>query len=273
MHSQSYKGKTRLFGTLAFLVAFSVPGLAAAQTAQDQFVPEVGQEGKDVVWVPSEMSLVQRMLEIAKVTPKDYLIDLGSGDGRTVIAAAKRGLKAHGIEYNPKMVALSKANAAKEGVADSATFEQGDIFVTDFSKANVLTMFLLEEINQRLRPKILDMKPGTRIVTNTFTMGEWAADQTSHVTGNCDNWCTTLLWYVPAKVQGNWRLGDRQLKLTQTFQMLSGDLGGKPISAARMKGAEISFTVDGVAHTGSVDGNTMMGRRADGSIWAATRID
>ena len=152
-------------------------GFAQAQPAKD-YQPEVGQAGKDVVWVPTPQALVDKMLEMAKVTPKDYVIDLGSGDGRTVITAAKRGSKALGIEYNPDMVELSKRNAAKEGVSDKATFMKADLFESDFSQAQVITMFLLPSINLKLRPKILDLKPGTRIVSNSFDMEEWKPDET-----------------------------------------------------------------------------------------------
>src|SRR5213593_592064 len=194
-----------------------------AAPAQGQFQPEVGQEGKDVVWVPTPQALVDKMLDMAKVTPQDYVIDLGSGDGRTVITAAKRGSKAHGIEYNPEMVELSKRNAAKEGVSDRATFAKADLFESDFSQAQVITMFLLSSINMKLRPKILDLKPGTRIVSNTFNMGEWKPDQSSTVPG-CNSWCTAHLWIVPAKVEGTWNLTQGELTLKQAFQMISGTL-------------------------------------------------
>src|SRR5215813_4783356 len=161
---------------------------AQAQPAPaKEFEPRVGQEGKDVVWVPSPQPVVDKMLDMARVTPKDYVSDLGSGDGRTVITAAKRGAKALGIEYNPDMVELSKRNAAKEGVSDKASFVKADLFETDFSQAQVITMFLLPSINMKLRPKILDLKPGTRIVSNSFDMEDWKADETATASG-CDHW-------------------------------------------------------------------------------------
>ncbi|HEU4640653.1 MAG TPA: class I SAM-dependent methyltransferase, partial [Candidatus Binatia bacterium] len=159
--------KSRLMRQLAFVLCLglSIPGaFVQAQPAPKEFQPEVGQEGKDVVWVPTPQALVDKMLDMAKITPKDYLIDLGSGDGRTVITAAKRGVRAHGIEYNPEMVELSKRAAAKQGVSDKATFAKADLFESDFSQATVITMFLLSSINMKLRPKILSLKPGTRIV-------------------------------------------------------------------------------------------------------------
>ena len=158
---------------------------AFAQVPQkdEDYQPQSGQPGKDVVWVPTPQDLVEKMLDLAKVTSKDYLIDLGSGDGRTVITAAKRGAHALGIEYNPDMVALSVRNAAKEGISDRASFIKADLFETDFSKATVITMFLLPTINMQLRPKLLNMKPGTRIVSNTFTMEDWQADATATAEG------------------------------------------------------------------------------------------
>ena len=181
--------------------------------------PQVGQKGKDVVWVPTPQALVDKMLDMAKVTARDYVIDLGSGDGRTVITAAKRGARAVGIEYNPEMVELSKRNAEREGVAGRARFVKADLFESDFSKATVITMFLLPDINLKLRPKILDLKPGTRVVSNTFDMGEWKADETATVGEDRDctgSWCTALLWIVPAKVAGRWQ---RQVEGGEPYEL------------------------------------------------------
>src|SRR4051812_17939032 len=211
---------------LALALSFTAStALAQAQRAPKAFEPEVGQAGKDVVWVPTPQAVVDKMLDLAKVTKDDFLMDLGSGDGRTVITAAKRGARALGIEYNPDMVALSKRNAEAAGVASRAQFEKADLFETDFSKANVITMFLLPDINLKLRPKILSLKPGTRVVSNTFTMGEWKPDQTHTVESGCDtSWCTALLWIVPARVAGTHTLPQGELTLKQNFQMLSGTL-------------------------------------------------
>ena len=260
------------------LCLFIVMGFAPAQAAEGEFQPQVGQEGKDVVWVPTPQALVDKMLDMAKVTPKDYVIDLGSGDGRTVITAAKRGARALGIEYNPDMVELSQRNAAKEGVSDKATFMKADLFESDFSQATVITMFLLPEINLKLRPKILDMKPGTRVVSNSFTMGEWVDDQTATIGNDCTSWCTAHLWIVPAKVDGTWRLAQGELTLKQEFQMISGTLksGGNTtqITAGRLRGNEISFTAGGMQYSGRVNGNTMGGTaksRASTGKWNATR--
>jgi precorrin-6B methylase 2 len=257
--------------TAAFAaVSLAVP--AAAQTAKP-FEPTVGQAGKDVVWVPTPQPLVEKMLDLAKIGPQDLHYDLGSGDGRTVITAAKRGARSFGIEYNPDMVELSRRNAAAAKVSpDRATFVQADLFETDFSKANVVTLFLLPSINMKLRDKILAMAPGTRIVANTFTMEDWEADQTETVTGDCVSWCTALLWIVPAKADGTWQLGSEPLVLTQTFQKLEGTLGGKPITDAKMTGDQIAFTVGGGArYTGKVTGNSMSGTISSGGNFTATK--
>ncbi len=206
----------------AVFFAAAVTSICVLAQPAKQYQPKEYQDGKDVVWVPTAQTLVDRMLDIANVTASDYVIDLGSGDGRTVITAAKRGAKALGVEYNPKMVELSKANAAKEGVTDKATFVKADLFKTDFSQATVLTMFLLPEINLTLRPKILGMKPGTRVVSNSFDMGDWKPDQTIEPVQQCKDYCTAFLWIVPAKVAGTWKTPEGRLELKQTFQFFTG---------------------------------------------------
>ncbi|HET6494091.1 MAG TPA: class I SAM-dependent methyltransferase [Thermoleophilia bacterium] len=251
--------------------AAALPVLPAlAQT----FEPTVGQAGKDVVWVPTPQALVEKMLDLAKISPQDLHYDLGSGDGRTVITAAKRGARSMGIEYNPEMVALSQKNAADAGVTERATFVQADLFETDFSKANVVTLFLLPSINMKLRPKILDMAPGTRIVANTFTMEDWKPDQTETISGDCVSWCTALLWIVPAKAAGTWQIGSTELILTQNFQMLEGTFGGQAIADAKVTGNEVAFTVGGgPRYTGTLKGNTITGTITGGSggSFTATR--
>ena len=251
--------RSRIFPVLLAVVS----SLAFAQPkSPPAYEPSVGQAGKDVVWVPTSDALVDKMLDMAKVTPKDFVMDLGSGDGRTVIAAAKRGARAIGIEYNPDMVALSKANAEKEGVADRAAFMKADLFATDFSRATVITMFLLPDINLKLRPKILALKPGTRVVSNTFSMAEWKADQTATLneeTG-CSSWCTALLWIVPARVAGSYALPQGELELKQEFQMLSGTLrtGGKTFAlAGRVRGEDIWFDAGGKRYRGRMNGTQL----------------
>lgn len=262
----------------SLFVAHAVRAQLQISTPSKEYTPEVGQSGKDVVWVPSGLVLVNRMLDMAKLTPKDILYDLGSGDGRTVITAAKRGARAYGIEYNPDMVALSKRNAAREGVAERATFEQADIFQSDFSKATVVTLFLLSELNVKLRPTILDMKPGTRVVANSFDMGDWKPDQVARVQGDCDSWCTAYLWIVPAKAGGTWKLADGELAIKQQYQSLTGTLSRSgrtlAISSGKLDGERISFSVGPTQYVGRVNGDVMEGTSTAGasrSPWNATR--
>ena len=247
---------------------------APAQQKPKTYEPEVGQAGKDVVWVPTSQALVDKMLDLAKVTPQDFVMDLGSGDGRTVITAAKRGATALGIEYNLDMVELSKRKAAEAGVSERARFEKADLYQTDFSKATVITMFLLPEINLKLRPKLLELKPGTRIVSNSFTMEEWEADETASLTSDdeCTSWCTALLWIVPAQVSGTWQLVDGgNLTLAQDFQKVSGKLGKASITG-KLKGREITFRAGGATYTGWVNGNTIQGTIQGGPGGAFTAV-
>jgi len=240
----------------------SVP--SESSTKPSAYEPTVGQPGKDVVWVPTPQIVVDRMLDIAKTTPKDFLMDLGSGDGRTVITAAKRGINALGIEYNPDMVELSKRNARQAGVEARANFEKTDLFTYDFSKANVITMFLLPDINLKLRPAILKLKPGTRIVSNTFTMGDWKADEIDELAGKpgCNSsWCTVLLWIVPANVAGTYRLPQGELVLKQEFQMLTGTLrtpdGKTAVVNGKVRGEEISFAAEGREYRAVMEGKRL----------------
>jgi precorrin-6B methylase 2 len=259
-------------GALAFCFCLAAASaFAQAKPTQKPYEPSVGQAGKDVVWVPTSQALVEKMLDMAKVTPQDFVMDLGSGDGRTVITAAKRGASAMGIEYNPDMVELSKLNAEKEGLnGNKATFMKADLFETDLSKATVITMFLLPEINMKLRPKILDLKPGTRVVSNSFTMEDWEADQTEQISGECTSWCTALLWIVPAKVEGTWTLTQGELSLKQEFQKLAGTLGSTTVEG-RLNGDQITFTAGKTQYTGKVNGKTMQGTIDGGGSWTATK--
>lgn len=255
-----------------------VPAGALYGQAQQEFKPEVGQAGKDVVWVPTSEALVEKMLDMARVTPQDYVMDLGSGDGRNIIAAAKRGARAMGVEYNPDMVRLSRRNAISAGVGERATFVEGDMFEADFSQATVLALFLLPDNLMKLRSKFFAMKPGTRIVMNTFAIPEWEPDVSEQIERDCQTWCTSLLYFVPAKVEGAWRLPQGELTLGQNYQMLSGSLssGGSatPIVNGRLRGDQITFSHGGADYTGRVNGDTMEGVvTSDGrtSSWTATR--
>jgi hypothetical protein len=259
-----------------FIISITIVPIANAQP-DEQYIPKPYQEGKDVVWVPTPQALVDRMLDMANVTPQDYVIDLGSGDGRIVITAAKRGARAHGIEYNPKMVELSRLNASREGVSDRATFEEADLFESDFSQATVITLFLLGEINMQLRPKILGLKPGTRVVSNSFDMGEWEADKFSTADKDCSSFCTAYFWIVPSKAGGIWKLPQGELTLEQTFQNITGTLrfGEKSIPVrGKLAGDEILFTADGVLYSGRVSSNSMEGeiKGRENNRWTATRI-
>lgn len=284
MHSLKLNAP-RFFAAFLFASALALPGVA---TAQDKdYTPSVGQEGKDVIWVPTPEALVEKMLDMAKLTPKDIHYDLGSGDGRTVIAAAKRGAQAVGVEFNPDMVALSERAAAKEGVSARAKFINGDIFQTDFSHATVVTLYLLPSLNVKLRPTILKMKPGTRVVSHAFTMDEWQPDQTENVEGR-----TAYLWIVPAPVDGTWRWNgsgngpkDYEVALRQQFQKVDGAarLDGRTgqLRDVTLRGDQISFTVldaDGARRdfSGRVSGNTMQGvvKLPGGEAkWSATRAN
>ena len=241
---------------------------ASAQAVQDPpkpFEPVSGQAGKDVVWVPTPQSTVDKMLELTHVTASDVVIDLGSGNGITVITAAKKGATAIGVEFNPDMVALARKLATEAGVGNKATFIQGDLFEADLSKATVITLFLLPDINEQLKPKLLELKPGTRIASNTFEMGDWEPDA-RETSAPCTSWCTALYWVVPAKVAGSWKVGADTLTLTQQYQVVSGTLGATPITAGKMNGEEITFTAGTKVYTGRVNGNRMTG-----TGWSATR--
>jgi SAM-dependent methyltransferase len=276
MHRQKLYA-ARLFAALLASAALTLP--VAAPAADSEYTPHVGQEGKDVIWVPTPQALVEKMLDMAKLTAKDIHYDLGSGDGRTVIAAAKRGAQAVGVEFNPDMVALSERAAAKEGLSAKAKFINGDIFQTDFSHATVVTLYLLPSLNVKLRPTILKMKPGTRVVSHAFTMEEWQADQTENVEGR-----TAYLWIVPAPVDGTWKMPGGELAFKQSFQMITGTLkqGGKESAfKGRLSGDQISFTVvdaDGARHdfSGRVSGTTMQGavKQPGGDAkWSASRAN
>ncbi len=276
------KTKFSFFASAVFVLSSLITTGLAAQEKQSGtvYVPEIGQRGKDVVWVPTPQELVDKMLEMARVTSNDFVIDLGSGDGRTVITAAKLGARALGVEYNPDMVALSKENARKEGVSDRADFIQADLYSTDLSKATVITMFLLPEINLKLRPRLLDLKPGTRIVSNTFNMADWQADQEATTEENWNSWNTAYLWIVPAKAGGSWKLGNGELNLIQEFQFVHGTLNSEgksyTVTDGRVSGDSIWFKIDNDKYSGVVENRILKGTAKNdskGSMrdWMATR--
>jgi SAM-dependent methyltransferase len=252
------------FRHCAWLCLLLAAGAAFAQTTPETYKPVAGQPGKDVVWIPTPDATLEKMLDLAQVTPRDVVIDLGSGDGRMVIAAAKRGAQAHGVEYNPDLVALSQRAAAAAGVSDKATFSQGDMFAADISKATVLPLFLLPNHLNTLASKFLRLQPGARIVSNTYEIGGgWEPDESVR-TEPCLSWCIAHLYVVPAQVAGTWQLADgTSLTLEQHYQKLYGtyqiDNAAVPIENGRLRGEEIAFSVNNVVYRGRISGNTMAG--------------
>jgi len=254
----------------------ALAGDAAALDRKDcerDYKPQVGQSGKDVVWVPTPDELVQRMLRMAKVTPQDLVYDLGAGDGKIAIAAGKIGANAVGIEYNPDMAKLANCLVGAEGVAGKTKIIQGDIFKEDFSKATVVTMYLLPELNLCVRHRILAMKPGTRVASHQFTMGDWEADETNEI-----EYRTAYLWIVPARVDGTWALREdgstTTINLTQMFQKVSGDVvsgaSRQPLVGATLRGDQLRFAFNdakGITRTftGTVRGNEWVGTVKSGN--------
>jgi len=255
--------------TLSSLLVFCIA--VHGQQADQTFKPVSGQAGKDVVWVPTPQETVEKMLDVAKVTPQDYVIDLGSGDGRNVITAARRGARALGVEWNQDMVDLSKRLATDAGVTARAQFVQGDMYAADISQASVMALFLLVDNMQKLMPKFLELRPGSRIVSNTFGFGDagWEPDSTETVSP-CTSWCTVHLWIVPANVAGVWQLPQGSLTLSQKFQNVTGTLAGVAISNGKVRGRDLSFTVNGAQYAARVDGD-MMEDASGTPRWRASR--
>ena len=236
---------------------------APAQTlGDDQYKPTVGQSGKDVVWVPSPDQLIEKMLRTAQVTDKDLVYDLGAGDGKIAIAAALyHGARAVGIEFNPEMAALAQRNVERAGLKDKVSIIRGDIFAEDFSSATVVTLYLLPQLNLRLKPILQKMKPGTRVVSNSFNMDDWVPDETIEADRG-----RGYFWIIPARIEGQWtvQLGGQtgQLSLQQKDQMFDGSLSllGQTykVVKGRLRGSEFQFEY----------------QRSDGSVAKASgRID
>jgi SAM-dependent methyltransferase len=252
-----------------FLLAAVSPGLGASQSVAP---PKPGQPGKDVVWVPTSPELVEKMLDMAGVTPNDFVIDLGSGDGRNVIAAARRGARALGVEYNPDLVEFSRQSAAAARVSDKATFVQGDMYAADVSQATVLALFLTPEVLDRMTDKFLAMKPGSRIVLNTFPITDWEPDETETI-APCKAWCTALLVIVPARVAGMWQSGDTQMTLRQDYQFVKGTLGGQEVTG-RLRGVRIALKSANADYSGEVFADRIEGTATAGgrqTPWIAVR--
>jgi precorrin-6B methylase 2 len=272
---------SRSLRQLLFMLCLSIAAGCTMTRDQEGYQPKYYQPGKDVPWLPTSQVLVDKMLDMAEVTPEDFVIDLGSGDGSVVIIAAKRGARALGIEFNPDLVALSKRNAAKENVGVRAQFVQGDLFESDISRATVITMFLSETLNRKLRGRILNLKPGTRVLSYSFTMGEWKADETVSVQDDkgCSVNCTAFLWIVPAKVEGTWKLSEGELTFTQRYQTFSGTFKSGSNTVAikngRLNGALIRFSIGDAIYTGRVNGDTMEGVYESGGMttqWKTTKV-
>jgi len=251
----------------------AVAGLAstaamAQNTGDAIYKPQMGQAGKDVIWIPTPNDVVTRMLQMTEVKPTDLVVDLGSGDGKITIAAARQfGASARGLEYNPDMVELSKRLAKEAGVADKVSFERADIFVSDFSKATVVTMYLLPHLNLRLMPQLFAMAPGTRVVSHSFSMGDWIPDETARV-GLAD----VFLWRIPANASGTWQITAGAvrgtLNLTQKYQMLQGEAHFGELRASlvqpQLSGAQVRWHLrepSGVLATyeGRVNGSRITG--------------
>ncbi|MDR2910662.1 MAG: class I SAM-dependent methyltransferase [Bacteroidales bacterium] len=259
------------------LLIFPETLFCQTNTGDNSYEPELGQAGKDVIWYPTPHKLVDVMINMADLTSNDYLIDLGSGDGRIVIAAAKKGINATGVEFNQDMVEYSKKYAEREGVADKTDFVKADFFEYDMSKATVITMFLLPEINRQLKPKLLELRPGTRIITNSFSMQDWPYDEIGEIDDQTVSWNTAFMWIVPAKVEGSWKFKDGEMHLTQNYQMLKGNMktGGESYSIdGKLCGSVLKFTCNGVNYECTVNNNEMKGtaeKEGKSTVWEAVK--
>lgn len=237
---------TALF--LSLFVATTAMAQTKPEHGDEVYQPSVGQAGKDVIWVPTPDALVTKMLQAVKTTKDDLVFDLGSGDGKIPIAAAKEfGATAVGIEYNPDMAELARRNVKRAGVDGKVRIITGDIFKEDFSKATVVTMYLLPDLNLKLRPIILKMKPGTRVTSHQFHMGDWEADERLNI-----EFRDAYVWYVPADVAGEWAIKEESggfegvVTLAQRYQRVGGTIttGGKtqPLLSPTLTGDKLAFS-------------------------------
>ncbi len=245
----------------------------STKLGDEKYEPRVGQSGKDVIWVPTNDAVADAMLKVAKVKPTDLVYDLGAGDGKIAIAAAKNfGATAVGIEYNKEMAELAKRNTERAGVADKVKIINGDIFVEDFSKATVVTMYLLPDLNLKIRPTILKMAPGTRIVTNSFNMGDWEPDDTVG-TGYAQGY----FWVVPGNAAGKWSLigmeGSQQpatLEITQRYQRVGGVLNiygkSQPLLGATLSGNRLKFSFTDHSNQSRIVEVTLNGNEFSGHV-------
>jgi len=251
----------------ALLLAGCDPGTNQSENAG---APKPAAEKQALV--SSEYDVVRAMLTLANVTKDDLVVDLGSGDGRIpIMAARERGARGLGIEIDRGRIRQSRKNAEDAGVADRVQFRQEDLFVTPLDDVTVLTLYLLPEINLQLRPKILSqMRPGARVVSNTWDMGDWRPDQTQAIGG-----ANIFLWVVPARVEGRWQLnaGGRtlDLQIDQQYQTFGGTAGGAPIAGGQLRGSRIAFTADLGQGPQRFEGE-VEGDRMTGAGWSAVRV-
>lgn len=267
------------------LLGPALAALLAAAPATLPYAPKVGQDGKDVIWVPTPDAVIDRMLTMAQVRPEDLVVDLGSGDGRLVIRAATRfGARVRGIEFNADLAALAQTSARKAGLdGKRARLEQGDIFKKDFRDATVVTLYLLPQLNKRLRPILLQMRPGTRVVSHQFTMDDWVPDETTYIDQRAAH-----LWIVPAQVGGGWQLTlldgtTVELDLEQKYQQIGGRVAFGSVKAglraASLRGDQIRFELvdqqgalhvfNGRAQADRLTGSVSVGART--GTWSAVR--
>jgi SAM-dependent methyltransferase len=262
LHTPRHFALTAL-SIIALTCASAGHGLARqAQPEVKPFEPTVGQSGKDVVWVPTPPAVVEKMLDMAQVTKDDLVMDLGSGDGRNIIAAAKRGARAIGVEFNPDMVKLAQRLATEAGVEERATFIEGDMYTADISKATVMALFLLPTNLERLRDTFLKLAPGTRMVLNTLAIPEWEPDLQETVTTDCTSWCNALLYYVPANVEGRWKTARGEIALVQRFQMVTGTLTAGGVATpvkGRLQGRELEIHAGSETLRGTVTADRIEG--------------
>lgn len=273
MRSVQSRGHVYAAWAISLVLSCGAANALSRAECERDYKPQTGQPGKDVIWVPTNDALVERMLRMAKTTSNDLVYDLGAGDGKIAITAAKKfGARSVGVEYNPDMAKYAQCLVQAEGVSGRAQVIQGDIFETDFTAATIVTLYLLPELNLRLRPTLLKMKPGTRVVSHSFLMDDWEPDDRSTTEDGY-----AYLWIVPAQVQGTWTFTPQQggerfvAQLEQTFQNLRGNIGAgasaKAIAEAKLNGSEIQFSFVGERGTSQLKG------KVNGPRIEATVID
>jgi hypothetical protein len=253
----------------AVLAAALLAGCAAAQAQTASAPPRL-----DVPYVPTDQETVNAMLDMAKVGPDDFVIDLGSGDGRIVVSAARRGARGFGVDLNPQRIKEANANAERANVTDKVKFYNQNLFDTKIGDATVLTMYLLPSVNLQLRPRLFtELKPGTRVVSHDFDMGDWQPDNQTDLGRD-----QVFFWVIPVQVGGNWTIksgsDSYKVSLQQKYQRISGTASGGEGGNldGKLLGNEVTFTLGGKKYTGKVDDKgTMSGTAEGGAQWSATK--